>query len=265
LLRRASIAAEVGIVRDYFAKEGVWEAAMRQQFDSLTRSLVLREECADRALAALREVDLRYRANFDRYTPGRLPLLRDELVATIRSAGWLLATPPKLLECKDDHLRSIAEVVPDLLKRLADKGIKSAYSLVTKFLHFCFPTTFAIHDSQAAKSIAMWAIFAFDEDVPGDASLASRFTESKLGDPGGYGYVHVLRFYRQIWDAGTAQDKEALAVQAHQLEGDLRNKTWQSVAHVTAVDLIDKLVWKAAGNPIRLRLAAPPSDKPTTV
>jgi hypothetical protein len=255
-LRRAKSAAEYGVVRSYFIEQMDWEAAMRQQFHNLAQRLQGREDCQPDALAALNQLNRRYKT---RFKSSSLPILRDELLAMLWSSDWLLAAPPQLLECPEDHSQALSAVISNVLQRTRLGGANRPYSLVTKFLHFCFPATFTIYDSQAAKSIHMWAIFAFDEDDAAQNADAGRFDEVALGDTGGHGYLNVLSFYRTIWDAGTPDDKSALNSQAAQMEELLRGQGGESPVRVTTIDLIDKLLWRANGNPFRLGLAAPPS------
>ncbi len=254
LVRRVISAADTGLIRTYFVEQVAYEAAIREQFDALVNRLQRREECQQDALVALRQLNRLYKT---RFKSEDLPLLRDELLATLWTCDWLLAAPPQLLEYPEDQLQAITGVVKNVLQRTKAGGAKRPYSLVTKFLHFCFPTTFAIYDSQAAKSIHMWAVFAFDDDDAADKAVATRFDELVLGDTGGYGYSAVLNFYRTIWNASTPEDKTALNVQAARAQDLMRSHSGQSTARVTVIDLIDKLLWRARGNPVRLGLATP--------
>jgi hypothetical protein len=77
-LRRAKSAAEFGLVRSYFMEQMDWEAAMRQQFHNLARRPQGREECQQAALAALNQLNRRYKT---RFKSSSLPILRDELLA----------------------------------------------------------------------------------------------------------------------------------------------------------------------------------------
>lgn len=254
LLRRVLSAAESGTVHDYFAKEQPWEASMRQQFGQLAQRLRRREQCQQDVLAMLRQLNALYGT---RFKGENLPLVRDELLNILRTNEWLLADPPSLFEMADGRVDEVARIVPGVLQRTKAGGATRPYSLVTKFLHFCFPTTFAIFDSQAAKSIHMWAVFAFDEDNIAESAFAAKFAVAVLSDTGGSGYQAVLGFYRTLWNAGSPEQRTALGAQAAATEHVLRDQISQT-ASVTTIDLIDKLLWQAAGNPLRLGLATPP-------
>ena len=243
-------------MRAYFVEQASWEGTMRRQFDALGKRIQQREECQQDVLVALRQLNAWYGT---RFKSEDVPRLRDELLGVLWQSDWLLAAPPVLFDLPDDRLPAIVGLVTSVLQRAKAEGMKRPYSLVTKFLHFVFPTTFAIYDSQAAKSIAMWAVFAFDEDDANENATAAPFDEFVLGETGGYGYLAVLRFYRAVWDLSTPEDKAALSAQGKRMEELFCGQPGLGVARVTIVDLIDKLLWQAAGNPFRLGLATPPA------
>jgi len=261
LLRQAILDAENGVVREYFAEQVRWEAALRQVFGDLASVLRGRGDGEDAALSALRQLNGSYRT---RFKSDHLPLLRDALLRVVRESDWLLTNPPRLLDGGDEQTRRIADVVPQVLTRTREFGTKRPYSLVSKFLHFCFPDTFVIFDSQAARSIQMWSIFAFDESAKEEKKAASRFNETELADSSGKRYFEILEFYRWIWTSSHPDDRALLESKASEMQEQMREATGQRGACVTAIDLIDKLLWLANGNPIRLGLAVPPSAKGLT-
>jgi hypothetical protein len=256
LLRGVVAASETGVVRDYFANESGWESPLRQQFCDLASRLRGHGECGQAAMVALRQLNGLYRT---RFKSEHLPMLHGSLLDVLRECEWLLTAPPNLLTCGGDESRRIADVVVNVLGRMQEGGAKRPYSLITKFLHFCFPGTFAIYDSQAGRSIQMWAVFAFDDAVQGEKDAASGFDEDSLADTNGRGYRSVLDFYRGVWAANEANVQAALESKASEMQDRIRAESGQRDARVTAIDLIDKVLWRANGNPLRLGLAVPPS------
>lgn len=258
LLKAVIGATENGVVREYFTEQACWEAPLRQQFCDLASRLREQGECGGAMMVALRQLNESYRAGF---MFEHLPVLHGSLLVTLRECDWLLNAPPPLLDCGADESRRIANVVVEVLKLTRAGGGKRPYSLVTKFLHFCFPDTFALYDSQAGRSIQMWAVFAFDDAVQEGKEAAARFDEAGLADTNGRRYRSVLDFYRGVWAANEATVRTALASKASEIQDRIRAESGQRDARVTALDLIDKLLWQANGNPIRLGLAVPPAAK----
>jgi hypothetical protein len=164
-------------------------------------------------------------------------MLHGSLLDVLRECEWLLTAPPNLLTCGGDESRRIADVVVNVLGRMQEGGAKRPYSLITKFLHFCFPGTFAIYDSQAGRSIQMWAVFAFDDAVQGEKDAASGFDEDSLADTNGRGYRSVLDFYRGVWAANEANVQAALESKASEMQDRIRAESGQRDARVTAIDL----------------------------
>lgn len=258
LLRRVVADTENGSIREYFAKEASWEARLRQQFSDLASRLRERRECGEAAKAALRELNRWYRT---RFKSEHLGLLQESLLNALGQSEWPLIAPPSLLECDDEGIHQLANTVENLLRDTHAAGANRPYSLVSKFLHFCFPNTFAIYDRQAGQSIRMWAFFAFDEAVQEEKKAASRFDDADLADTTGHGYFDILRFYRNVWAASHSNDRGLLELKALEIQERMRSGVATRDARVTTIDLIDKLLWKANGNPIRLGLAVAPTVK----
>jgi hypothetical protein len=258
LLKRVIAATENGVVREYFAEQLRSEAPLRQQFCDLASLFRGRGESREAAMIALRHLNGLYRT---RFKSDHLPLLCGSLLGVLCESDWLLTAPPNLLECSQEETRQIVDVVTTTLQRTRAVGTKRPYSLVSKFLHFCFPDTFAISDSQAARSIQMWAVFAFDEAVRQEKRAASRFEEAGLANSDGHSYSNVLDFYRGVWAANDPDDKALLESKASETQNRMRAESGQHDVRVTAIDVIDKLLWQANGNPILLGLAVPPPAK----
>jgi len=124
-------------------------------------------------------------------------------------------------------------------------------------LHFIFPKSFVIYDSQAATSIAMWRNFAYECEDDTVAAETSRFSLKALLEDGDR-YKSFIEFYRILWSSVPEELRVETNRVAAELEEHLRTRHDNKQVQFTAIDLIDKVLWKANGNPIVLGLAEPP-------
>ena len=176
----------------------------------------------------------------------------DCILHEVGRLGWWASAPPLLLSSSESEATALAQLVSSCLEGFQQFGGKRHFSLVTKFLHFSFPDSFVIFDSQAAKSINQWAMFVFRDA----GSVPWQFETRVMSDPSGKGYGAILDFYRRLWRIAPEPDQiEAIAV-AKGLERELRGGNEFPRANVGVVDLIDKLLWIADGNPLRLGLVS---------
>ena len=102
------------------------------------------------AIGLTRALAIKYKAN--RRVPP-YPVFFDGVVSAIKRRGWWLDSPPRLLGSSDQETGELASFLIDVLADLERSGHIHPYSLLTKWLHFCFPNSFAMANSQAAKSI----------------------------------------------------------------------------------------------------------------
>ncbi len=250
LLRQAVSAARPGgATHQYFADEGAREADMRERMAVLVEQLRAgNPEAAAHAAVMLRLVATVYKVQYFK-TEYERPA-SDCILRIVGGLGWWKTGAPSLLGASEDVCRAVAQVVSSSLQAFQDLGARREFSLVTKFLHFSFPETFVIFDSQAAKSINQWASFAFRDE----GSVPRQFDTKTMSDPSGKGYAVILSFYRRVWHVVSERDRaDAMAV-AKEIETDLRGRFGMPRTRVEVVDLVDKLLWKADGNPIRLGL-----------
>lgn len=238
-----------GLVRDYFERSAGWEAKQRYSFKCLAERLVKpAEDVQAEAGELLTLLDNNYRGG-GRYWRRQFPSLAGLIVREVRGSETLMSSPPDLLIISDAEAKEkVADFVRLMLDKSKEQGLPRLYSLVTKFLHFCFPNTFPIFDSQAAASIQMWSYFAF-ADGPEDAR--KDWTTAALSDFSRCGYHRVVRFYREWWQALTDEQREAVVQCAEALQGILQG------VYVSRLDLLDKFLWKAKGDPIKLGLCQP--------
>lgn len=242
-----------GSTADYFEEYGGGEARMRHRFAELRVALGHDSTAgAEDAINLFTELNRSYAT---RYKKSDLPPVCRCLIECVTEAGWWTHDAPSLLGSSEEEAASIARVVSAILLSTQDAGANRPYSLVTKFLHFCFPETVAIYDSQAAASIWMWSLFAFDDDA--EQAAVKPFRVNRTSDTSGSGYRGILDFYRFGWGAIPDADRSAAQAAAESLQTTLQRAAERTV--VSVLDLLDKLLWGANGNPIRLGLASPPS------
>ena len=241
IVRAALRAASVDrITRCYFICNKKWEARFRNAFASLPGSIAA-DPAAARADAVkrLKRLAIDYRAN--RSSPN-YELIFDAIAFEIEN-GWG-DDPPSLLDGSNEDAERIAQTLNRVVDHAREKdeiSKENHYSLATKCLHFMFPHSFAIYDSQALTSIATIA------KNHADISFKRRFPASHLYLPSGYG--KLLGFYREFW-ANVEQEK--LLVDFTEAAGGLE-KILSSVpecgaAQVTVVDLIDKWLYLSNGD-----------------
>ena len=257
LLRAAVRAAQDGgSTYQYFEKEGSWEASMRQNFAQLEVG-----ERFDGLAVAERSEDVLRKLNSDyntRHKVTHLPDVNRCLIATITA---FLQTDGNTISLIDSCEWQRDEIHGALVNSLAcaKRTGSRPYSLVSKFLHFAMPDTFAVFDDQAATSIAMWRFFAFACETPDIAEKSNQFSWRRIAeDKGGSGYKFMLEFYRIIWKSASSDLQNEAMTAALQIETIIRERHTAGRARVTVLDLINKLLWRASGNPIVLGLAEPP-------
>jgi len=215
---------------------------MRRGFDALRGSLNVRDRQAlGEASGPVRRLNWVYRT---RLPVARVRSIAEAVLDEIDKQGWSFAGPPALFGCSQQEEGVLAEFVPRAMDAVAQAGVPGRpYSFVTKLLHFRCPDSFPICDSQAATSIQMWSYAAFEAE----GEQRDRFEWGALANTSGGGYKGVLEFYRRFWDAASESQRSRLAERAREMEGIIHGR-------VTTLDLVDKLLWSATGDPLRLGL-----------
>jgi len=246
----ADASSDSGLIRAYFSQSvaaGNWEGNQRQAFQRLRDMLRVDGGAArEEAVELLWRLRINYSVQFFP-TAGRDGFVQVVLEA-LRARDWLSDEPPKLLGGNEEALERMAELLPPALVRHKAIVGRRDYSLLTKYLHFLFPESYPIYDSQAAASIRMWAYFEFRQH--GGLDGWERFTWERLADPSGNGYADLMRFYVRLWSDASADQRsqlQQLAANTEELIG----------GRVTVLDLIDKLLWQANGHPVHLGLIDP--------
>ena len=228
-----------GGITTYYQSQKSWEGRMRNQFRDLVTARASTGSFAS-AADLLRALNAFYRT---RYPVAHLSVVASSVECAVRDVGWWDATPPSLLGATSAESEAIADVAQRSIADVNAATKTHPYSLTTKFLHFCFPETFPIYDAQAAASIHMWSYFAFEDR----GSTWRRFSYGATTWTDASGYGGIVDFYRQFWEAAGNESRDALRTSAERMSNEIGGR-------VTVIDLVDKLVWMANGDPRRLGL-----------
>lgn len=179
-----------------------------------------------------------------RYASNEIAPFSRILINALDEFGWVGSKPPMLMN--DTHVDTsyLADFVQSVLRSAADDHLKRPYSLLTKWLHFRYPLTFVIYDSQAALSIQEWSYFTYPLS---DISCGNQYQCDKTMNTSGSGYKALLDFYQTCWLQSDEQQRQLL----RQTAEDLSRKIG---AYVSNIDVIDKTLWLASGDPRKLGL-----------
>lgn len=241
---RACVAAAIresepgGWIRQYYHKQASWEDPMRWRFAELVATRRSTGSFAS-ANERLRDLNRDYRT---RFKLDHLPAVAASIERAIDQSRWWCESPPAVLGSSPEDAEAIASLVKRAVSGVTAPDAKRPYSLATKFLHFSFPETITIYDAQVAASIQVWSFFAFAHDEPGWRRFG--FWPIAATDAGSYRSVLV---YRAFWDAASPEQRDDLRRAAIDVSAVLGGPT-------TIVDLVDKLMWRANGDPRLLGL-----------
>ncbi|MBM4017482.1 MAG: hypothetical protein FJ288_03995 [Planctomycetes bacterium] len=227
--------------RNYFTGAADKECSLRRLFVEMPTCLASysrNKDAQHKAEKAWQHLNNFYRTRAPRSTAGMFI----RCIAENVKATWPDYRPPPLLSEQPEQCAcKISSLVPCILGCLKKSCGRQDYSLVTKFLHFTYPETYPIFDARVARAIEEWAYFTFRQ-------LAERHNWKNyqaLGDP--TNYEHLVRFYATLWLACRQEEKMKLRSSAEEMSGIVG-------ASVSVLDLIDKHLWRCAGNPVLLRL-----------
>lgn len=242
-----------GGTRGYLLSVAKSEKMMRDGFAQL-KAGAGGTDGLDHTYATLRSVNGFYRT---RYSLARLREMAQIVFDSVSSHGWWHIDPPDLLHCAKTEAEPVASFISKTLREISGSGLHHPYSLLTKWMHFCFPESFVIYDWQVASSVQTWSYFAFPLEDDGSAEFAA----ARIAQPGGTGYRGLVSFYRLCWQAASSDQQEALQTAAQQLSNAIDS-------HVSVIDVIDKALWNANGDPRKMGLLThgnPPSSKTACV
>ncbi|MCC6442591.1 MAG: hypothetical protein IT210_03925 [Armatimonadetes bacterium] len=215
------------------------ETTLRQSFTEFVRN-ALEPTAQTQAYQCLKDLNGYYRT---RYALERLPGMVDIAMRTVQCQDWWRFSPPELFTCTEEEVAGLAELVAESLKNMASAGLTQPYSLLTKWLHFCFPKSFVIFDAQAAASIQSWCYFTFPLSTP----AWSRFTIGATSRGASGGYHGFLDFYRFLWWHAGEEQRIGLTKAAQALSQVIKAPIHES-------GLIDLHIWYASGDPRKLGL-----------
>ena len=242
-----------GGTRGYFLPVAKSEKMMRDGFAQLKAGAGGTDRL-DHTYATLRSVNGFYRT---RYSLARLREMAQIVFDSVSSHGWWHIDPPDLLHCAKTEAEPVASFISKTLREISGSGLHHPYSLLTKWMHFCFPESFVIYDWRVASSVQTWSYFAFPLEEDGYAEFAA----ARIAQPDGTGYRGLVSFYRLCWQAASSDQQEALQTAAQQLSNAIDS-------HVSVIDVIDKALWIANGDPRKMGLLThgnPPSSKTACV
>ncbi len=224
-----------GAVLDYYTSQP-WEAPLRNDFADLVSAFRAGNVPAiEDVRGILRRLNYGYRT---RYPLSSLDHFGEVVLGIADSRSWWNRMPPGLLGSSDQESAELSPAPAEIIRVMKKGNHKRPYSLSTKCLHFLFPNSFAICDQQSAESVQMWAYFAFtsrDEDW-------RRFSWQNLTDMNGEGYDGMLDFYRHLWNTATEAEQAEIVDGACAISSRIGGL-------VTPIDVIDKVLWRANGDP----------------
>lgn len=231
-----------GYFENPLAKRNNWEGRLRSDFREFREALRKEAQApiVQRYHALLTTLAHHYKIQYFRkeHAPRILALSLEQL----HNKGWLEHDPPALFANVPEQVHTLAPIVVCALNDLAAEDIRKEYSLLTKLLYFTYPESFPIYDANVALSIQEWSYFAFrDEDN------WKKFSSDKIKDKAGAGYQSIVEFYQLFWQHASAEKRLLLQQVSDELTATVG-------APVSKLDLLDKLLWDANGNPVKLGL-----------
>jgi hypothetical protein len=106
----------------------------------------------------------------------------------------------------------------------------------------------------------MWRYFAFECEVDAKVRESEHFARRSIADDkSGSGYRGVLDFYRLVWSRSSNELRDEACSTASKFQTQIQKRYGTLRAKFTVLDLVDKLLWRGAGNPVVLGLATPQS------
>lgn len=240
IVAKAILAEEA---RQYFIKHKEWEGRMRTAFGNLQSAL--RHDwrgAIGPAVRCLRDLDRNYQTQAARQRCD-FDMFATIIIRVIREHDWIQEAPGRIFEEPPARVSdAVFGAIPEILDAMKQAGQHRHHSLLTKFLHFTYPDTFPIYDSRAAKSIQEWSRREHLEP-----QVRRQFSFSRLSNTSGTGYAHLVNFYNLFWEVASSEERQ-------RLDGVASEFTHTVGAIVSKLDVVDKLLWGADGNPVKLGL-----------
>jgi len=247
LLRGAIRASHKGgSTFEYFSEHGWWEARDRSCFEELRG---IREpdtpEFESGALPLLRKLNSTYKT---RCSVQSLPEVNRCLIRELNNLSRSHPAGLDLLTSVGEEREYLGNLLVHAMQTIKSAGFSRPYSLATKFLHFMLPNSFAIYDSQAARTIDAWWASVCTADAHAKFGVRRPFGLARIADTSASGYRSVLDFYWLIWQASPAEVRHEAEQVARMLQHRLRTEFRGPLARVSVLDLIDKYLWRASGH-----------------
>lgn len=241
-----------GSTYQYYVKNAYWQAPLRHRMALLPSMIVADPRVArEIGLTLLNKVRIGYstqRSTAEHQLPG----IYDDFLSVVTNKNWLLQEPVHLFGSSLEEAKDIAQVYVELLKRVSKRGGKRPFSLLTKWLHQCFPQTFAIYDKNAARSVLTWSNQKLSHISSTDLrrlqfDVEASYWVKRWDDPGWY--LGILNFYRIFWQIAIQQEASSdIENAAEGLQNILHSQPRYSHARMTPLQVLDGLLWQANGD-----------------
>ena len=237
-----------GSTFQYYVKNAAWESELRREIGSFP--LLVTTETDKHAVRA-KGIELLTALNTKckaRCADPAIPIAFDALNAVVANRSWWNGSAPQLLNCDDAGLTTLADAVSSIMATIARSTSVKPYSLLTKFLHYAFPDSFAAYDNRVGASVLAWV-----KDVygvrPGPNLSRQRYAPDVLTTTDGAGYIGILRFFQMFWDGVSAADQvEAYDAAVAELQAALDALPNAVELKINRMDILDKVLSVANGD-----------------
>lgn len=163
------------------------------------------------------------------------------LAAIVNELKCWTTSAPDVLTCTAAKAEAVAVAIEYTVRCERQFGGSPNSSLTAEFLHLWFPKTFPIFDAKVANSIARWSAVACHQREAGRADE--------------YGALDIVLFHRVFWRLLDETVHHQLREAAIRLESILRKNSERSILQLTVLNIIDKLLQLADGDPETLGIA----------
>ncbi|HEY3329807.1 MAG TPA: hypothetical protein VGK19_07295 [Capsulimonadaceae bacterium] len=237
-----------GSTYQYYVKNAAWESDLRRQIGAFPEFVVAAE---DKATLRAKGVELLTALNTKckaRCADPAIPIAFEAMNAVVEARGWWKGTPPDLLMGTDEDLVILADAMGSIMATIARSTTVKPYSLLTKYLHYAFPNSFAAYDNRVGASVLAWV-----KDVygirPGPNLARQRYAPDVLTTTDGLGYIGILRFFQMFWDGVAAADQvETYDAAVAELQAALDELPGEIELKLNRLDILDKVLSVANGD-----------------
>ncbi len=231
-----------GSTYQYYVKNAAWEADLRRDisaFPELVRTESDKQVIRARGIELLTALNAKCKA---RCADPAIPIAFDALNAVMNDRKWWTNNPPVIIDGTDEGLVAVADAMSAMMATIARSTTVKPYSLLSKFLHYAYPDSFAAYDNRVGASVLAWV-----KDVygvrPGPNLSRARYMPDVLTTTDGAGYVGILRFFQMFWDGVSAADKvEEYDAAVAELQTAIDALPLETKLPLNRLDILDKLL-----------------------